>query len=202
MSLYEVKSSMLTLGPRVWRQGGRIYIRTNLALQVLALGSYARTVVVDPEMRRVEVAVRHVWAWSRHRLIPFARIDHIDYRYGGLPTDFGLFHGAMDRVERFLIELVLDDDERVPVASFRGEGSEMTGLGGVVFSGDSLIDHAGNQDDSSRALVEVLVEAIGVPLGKPLASARLRVCSACGRHAARHETRCTACGGAVEQARR
>lgn len=202
MSLFEVKSSALTLGPRVWHQGGRIYIRTNLLLQVLALGSYARTVVVDPEMRRVDVGVRHVWAWSRHRFIPFAHVDHIDYRYGGLPTDFGLFHGATDRVERFLVELVLDDGERVPVASFRGEGSAMTGLGGVLFSGDSLIDHAGNQDDSSRALVDVLIDAIGVPLGKPLASARLRVCSACGRHAARRETRCSTCGGAVEQARR
>lgn len=202
MSLYEVKSSVLTLGPRVWSQGGRIYIRTNRALQVLALGSYARTVVVDPEMRRVEVDVRHLWAWSRRRLIPFARIDHIDYRYGGLPTAFGLFHGVTDRVERFLIELVLDDDERVPVASFRGEGSEMTGLGGVVFSDDSLVDYAGNQDDSSRALVEVLIDAIGVPLGKPLASARVFVCSACGRHADRRETRCPACGGAVARSQR
>ncbi len=202
MSLFEVKSSALTLGPRVWHQGGRIYIRTNLLLQVLALGSYARTVVVDPEMRRVDVGVRHVWAWARRRFIPFARVDHIDYRYGGLPTAFGLFHGATDRVERFLVELVLDDGERVPVASFRGEGSAMTGLGGVLFSGDSLIDHAGNQDDSSRALVDVLIDAIGVPLGKPLASARLRVCSACGLHAARRETRCATCGGAVEQARR
>ena len=202
MSLFEVKSSAFTLGPRVWHQGGRIYIRTSLLLRVLALGSYARTVVVDPAMRRVEVGVRHVWAWSRHRLIPFARIDHIDYRYGGLPTDLGLFNGVtIDRVERFLVELVLDDGERVPVASFRGEGSAMTGLGGVVFSGDSLIDYAGNQDDSSRSLVDVLIEAIGVPLGKPLASARLRVCSACGRAAGR-ETRCSTCGGAVEQVRR
>jgi hypothetical protein len=201
MSLYEVKSSAFTLGPRVWHQGGRIYVRTNALLRALALGSYARTVVIDPQMRRVDVGVRHVWVWARHRIIPFARIDHIDYRYGGLPTDFGLFHGAMDRVERFLVELVLDDGERVPVASFRGEGSAMTGLGGVLFSGDSFIDYAGDQDESSRSLVEVLIDAIGVPLGKPLASARLRVCSACGRHAARREARCPTCGGAVEQAR-
>lgn len=201
MSLYEVKSGLFTLGPRVWHQGGRIYIRTNALLQALALGSYARTVVVDPEMRRVDVGVRHVWAWARHRFIPFARIDHIDYRYGSLWSDWGMFHGATDRVERYLIELVLDDDERVPVASFRGQGSEMTGLGGVVFSGDSMIDYAGNQDDTSRALLDVLLEVIGVPLGKPLSRARVHVCSACGRHAARGETRCASCGGAVQRAR-
>jgi hypothetical protein len=201
MSLYEVKSGLLALGPRVWHQGGRIYVRTNLLLQVLALGSYTRTVVVDPEMRRVDVGVRHVWVWARHRFIPFAHIDHIDYRYGSLGTDFGLFHGTTDRVERFLVELVLDDGERVPVASFRGEGSAMTGLGGVVFSRDSVIDYAGNQEDTSRALVDLLVEAIGVPLGKPMSSARVFVCSACGRHAGRGEARCSACGGAVQRAR-
>lgn len=202
MSLYELKSGLFTLGPRVWHQGGRIYIRTNALLQAFALGSYARTVVVDPEMRRVDVGVRHVWAWARHRFIPFAQIDHIDYRYGSLTSAWGMFHGATDRVERFLVELVLDDGERVPVASFRGQGSVMTGLGGVMFSGDSLIDYAGNQDDTSRALVDVLIDVIGVPLGKPLSSARVLVCSACGRHAARRETRCSACGGAVARPRR
>lgn len=202
MSLYELKSGLFTLGPRVWHQGGRIYIRTNALLQAFALGSYARTVVVDPEMRRVDVGVRHVWAWARHRFIPFAQIDHIDYRYGSLMADWGMFHGATDRVERFLIELVLDDGERVPVGSFRGQGSVMTGLGGVMFSGDSIIDYAGNQDDTSRALVDVLIDVIGVPLGKPLSSARVLVCSACGRHAARRETRCSACGGAVARPRR
>lgn len=201
MSLYELQSGLLTLGPRVWRQGGRIYVRTNLLLQVLALGSYSRTVVVDPEMRRVDVGVRHIWAWVRHRFIPFARIDHIDYRYGSLTSDIGMFHGATDRVERFLVELVLEDGERVPVGSFRGHGSEMTGVGGVMFSGDSMIDYAGNQDDTSLALVDILIEAIGVPLGKPLSSARVLVCSACGRHAARGEARCSACGGAVQRAR-
>lgn len=202
MSVYEVKSSMLTLAPRVWHQGGRIYIRTNWLLQTLALGSYARTVIVDPAMRRVDVGVRHVWVWARHRFIPFSRIDHIDYRYGSLTSDWGMFHGATDRVERYLIELVLDDDERVPVASFRGQGSEMTGLGGVIMSGDSLVDYAGNQEDTSRALLDELLAIIGVPLGKPLLSARVFVCSACGRHAGRRDTRCTSCGGAVQQVRR
>jgi hypothetical protein len=199
MSVLEVKTGLLSLSPRMREQGGRIYIRTSSVFRLLSLWSYTRTVVVDPGSRRVEVHVRHLWAWVRHRVIPFARIDHIDYRFGSLTTAWSWFYGATDQLEKFSLALVLDDDERIPVASFRGAGSVMTGLGGALW-GDTAIDYAGNQEDVSRALVELLVDVIGVPLGKPLASARVRACSVCGRHANLRDRRCTACGGEIARA--
>jgi hypothetical protein len=199
MSLFEVKIGLLSLTPRIQERGGRIYVRTSGLLRLLTLWSYTQTVIIDPGMRRVEVHVRHLWVWARHRLIPFARIDHIDYRFGSLLTSMSRIYGATDQLEKFSIDLVLDDDERIPVASFRGAGSVMTGLGGALM-GDSVVDYAGNQEDMSRALVELLVDTIGVPLGKPMASARVRVCSDCGRHAGLRDTRCTACGGEIARA--
>jgi hypothetical protein len=199
MSVLEVKTGLLSLAPRIREQGGRIYVKTSGLFQALTLGSYGRTVIVDPGMRRIDVSVRHLWAWVRHRFIPFARVDHIDYRFGSLTTSWSRWYGAADQLEKFSIDLVLDDDQRIRVASFRGAGSVMTGLGGALW-GDSLVDYAGNQEDVSRALVELLVDTIGVPLGKPLASARVRVCSACGLHAGPRDTRCTACGGEIARA--
>lgn len=202
MSIFQVKSGLLTLGPRVWHRGGRLYLRTSRFVRLLTLWSHARTVIVDPKLRRVEIQTRDLWAWTRHRLIPFARIDHLDYRYGSLPTSFSMFHGTTDRLEKFTIELVLDDGERVHVTSFRGEGAAMTGMSGVLLGGDALIDYAGTQEAASRDLVELLMETMGVPLGKRLGSARVRVCSACGRSAGPGNERCAYCGGAVELARR
>lgn len=199
MSVIEVKTGLLSSSPRIRERGGRIYVQTSGLLRLLTLGSYTQTVIVDPGMRRVDVGVRHLWAWVRHRFIPFARVDHIDYRFGSLTTPLSRWYGATDQLEKFTIELVLDDEERIPVASFRGAGSVMTGLGGALW-GDSFIDYAGNQEDVSRALVERLVDTIGAPLGKPLASARVRVCSECGRHAGPRDMRCTACGGEVARA--
>lgn len=196
MSVIEAKTSLLTLAPRVREHGGRIHVRTSGLVQLLALGSYSRMVVIDPGMRRIEVHARHVWLWARHRFVPFARVDHIDYRYGSLTTGWSWFYGATDRVEKFSIDLVLDDDERIRVGSFRGAGSVMTGLGGALL-GDSFVDWAGNQEDVSRALVERLADVLDVPLGKPLAGARVRVCSACGRHTSPGETRCNGCGGPI-----
>lgn len=199
MSLIEVKTGALSLSPRIRERGGRIFVRTSGLLRLLTLWSHTYTVIVDPGMRRIEVHERRLWAWARHRFIPFARVDHIDYRFASLTTALAWFYGAADQVERFSLDLVLDDDERIRVASFRGAGSVMTGLGGVLM-GDSLVDYAGNQEDVSRALVERLVETIGVPLGKPLASARVRVCSDCGRHANLRDPRCSACGGEIARA--
>lgn len=201
MSVFQVKSGLLTLGPRVWHRGGRLYVRTSRLLRLLSLWSHSRTVVVDPKMRRVEIHSRDLWAWTRHRLIPFARIDHLDYRYGSLPTSFSMFHGTTDRVEKFTIEVVLENGEQVHLASFRGEGAAMTGMSGVLLGGDAMIDYAGNQEAASRDLVELLVDTIGVPLGKRLGSARVRVCSACGRHAGAAGDRCAYCGGTVTRSR-
>lgn len=199
MSLIEVKIGALSLSPRVRERNGRLFIETSGLVRLCTLGSYARTVIVDPAMRRVDVGVRHIWAWERHRFIPFSRVDHVEYRFDSLTTSIARTYGATDQLEKFSIELVLDDDERVLVADFRGAGSIMTGMTGVL-SGDSLIDYAGTQEDVSRALVERLVEILGVPLGKPLASARVRVCSACGRYAAVRDTRCNVCGGEIARA--
>jgi hypothetical protein len=166
MSLLEVKSGLLALSPRIWQKSGRLHVSTNWLLQLLTLGSYARTVIIDRKRRRIEVGVRFLWAWTRHRLIPFASIDHIGYRYGSVATSLSSIDAEpTDRVERFVVELVLDGGERVRVASFRGEGSEMTGLGDVLL-GDSLVDHAGDQEERSRSFIEQLMDITGLPLGK------------------------------------
>lgn len=200
MSLREVRASFLTLGPKVWRDGERLHIRTSTLVQVATLFLRWRAVAVDPQRRRVEVETRTAWFLASRRAIPFDDVEHLDYQYRELPTSWSWLYGATDSIERYTIDLVLRDGERVRVAAVTGEGSVSTGLGGVVFGGDDLIDARGAQQERSLGLVDQLSALIGAPLGRPFVSDGNRgsttVCSACNRHVPASQSSCQYCGGA------
>lgn len=200
MSISEVTAGVLTLGPKVWRDGERLRVRTSTLLRCLSLFLHWRDVTIDPKWRRVEVETRTFWLFSSRRAIPFDDIEHIDYRYRELPTSWSWLYGSTDSVERYTIDLVLRDGEQVRVAAVTGEGSKSTGVGGVILGGDDLIDLRGAQQERSLALVDQLANVIGVPLGRQfLASGgrgSTRVCGACNRHMPASLSSCTYCGGA------
>lgn len=197
MSLIQFRSGLLTLAPRVWSEGTRLHIRNNLLLRCLTLFGHVHTVVVDTRRKHVEVRRRWLWLHVRERRIPFERIAYVDYSFHSLITACTGHMQTADQVESFRIALVLDDDTRITVCHYRGEGTAMTGWGGVLF-GDRVFDSGGNQEAASRRLVDILTGMLDVPLGARLLSrdaARIAVCEKCNRHLTAGEARCPMCGG-------
>ena len=205
MSLYRVTSSFLSLKPRIWREGGRIRLRTGLLLQALSLFSWRRRVTIDPGAQTVTVETRYLWGLQRRRAVPFSSVEYIDYGFGSLMTGWSLWSGTTDQVESFSVALVLKGSgERVTLAKFRGEGSRMTGWSGVLLGGDDLVDWSGDQEEASRSFVRTLQAILQVPLGKPVATARgfegeRYRCVSCGRDSPPNKTRCQYCGKPVRR---
>lgn len=206
MSLYRAQSSLLSVAPRVSRVGTAIVVRTAWLWQLLSLFLYLRTVRISPALRRIDIDTRWLWLWHRHHIVHFDAIANIEYSFHSVGTSWVWFWRwgieRSDQVESFRVGVALRDSGQViPIATFRGEGSSMTGLTGVLL-GDSLIDAEGTQEDASRQFVELLERTLEVPIGRPLilgGTRSLYVCGGCGRSGAPGRASCLYCGGAIER---
>ena len=203
MSLRTFSSSLLTLGPSIGNEGGVLRLRTPRLLRVLSLGSFCRTVEVDSRRRRVRFLTRRLWAFTAERSLGFEEVDHLDYEYASLATEWSWWHGPTDEIDRYTVSLVLKGTgEKIPLATYHGEGAICTGWEGVIFSDDSPIDGQGTQDEQSLSLVEALRRILGVPLGKQIGPIRdgdghLWRCRGCGRHGPPRRPTCQYCGAAA-----
>jgi len=95
-----------------------------------------------------------------------------------------------------------DPSDRVKLFTFFGEGARETGWAGVLLGGDSLVDHAGDQEQASRQFLRMLKAFTGVTVGKPLmhlkdTDGKAHFCTECGRPAPPVKDKCLYCGGAV-----
>jgi hypothetical protein len=196
-------TSLLSISPQLWWEHETLWIRTSRLLQVLGLGSYARTVAVCPKMKRIEITTRRLWFWTSARIIAFEDIAYLLYEFGSVGTDWVASRTTFsraDQLESFRIGLGLRSKEELWLTAFRGEGSVPTGALGVVF-GDSLIDLQGDQEDQSRSLIDWLEKLTGAPLGRPLLDrGAIKVCAKCGRAGDPDALRCT-CGGSFKLVR-
>ena len=207
MSLTTLTSGFLAVKPRVWVADGVLHARTNLLVQMLSLGSFAKHVAVDPNAHRVRIDTRRLWVLRSQRDIAFDDISHIDYSFSAIGTEWG---GAFtrfqrqDQVERYKISLVLSDDDEthVHLFNFTGEGAVETGGWGVLM-GDDWLDAAGDQDAASRDYIDLLCAATGKKLNKPwdyadrIANESPHRCADCGRVAMEGRTKFVYCGGAI-----
>jgi len=165
MSLFTQTSSLLSLKPRVWVEGGNLMARTGWLVRFLSLFSYSKLVAVDKSTQYVTITTKRLWGFTSSKVIPFGRIERIDYSFGSMMTDWSLFQGETDRLESFTISLMLDDPhEKVKLFSFMGEGSVSTGWSGVLFGGDDVVDYQGDQEASSRDYAEALKAFTGKTL--------------------------------------
>lgn len=203
MSLWTASTRFLSLGPTVWTEDASLHLRAPILLRVLSLGSYCRNVVVDSRRRTISFRQRYLWAFSHERNVTFDEIDHLDYDYKGLPTGWSYFHGTTDEIETYVVSLVLKGTgERVPVATFHGEGAVCTGWSGVLFSDDTALDLQGTQGDQSLSLVEGLRRILGVPLGKQIGPIRDAQgvqwrCTSCLRNSPPRRPKCQYCGASA-----
>ncbi|MFO0615473.1 MAG: hypothetical protein U0414_22965 [Polyangiaceae bacterium] len=165
MSLITVTSPLSALNPKVWVEEGRLHARTNLFLMILCLFFWQRTVIVDRRERTVLVRSRFLWLLENTRVIPFSEIDHLYYRYNRVSTGWDMMGRDTDSLESFSVGLSLEDGSEVNLLAFRGDGTGMTGVSGVLM-GDSLVDTEGDQEGASLGFVDQLQRFTGKSLGK------------------------------------
>lgn len=201
--MFVLRSKYFGTGPSIRRSGEHIWITTHPLVRLLSMFSYVRRVHVDGSAGYVFLTERKFWLSRSSRTIPFKHVAGVRYTHGEVPTSWNIRGAIHDTVETFSIGLQLHDSgEVVSVARFSGEGS--AGDAGTLLLGDDLLDFEGTQDSESRALVENLLEVIGVELSGsrspavPLGGLRW-ACLDCGRPVP-PQPKCLYCGGPVAKA--
>jgi hypothetical protein len=206
VSIVKVSSGALSLAPHVVVGRNWLMARTHGLWSLLSLFSYQRELWVDGTQRQIRLRERKWWK-TRETRLGIDAIDHIDYRYFGLPTSFFTSHqaGRMtaetgDRMDRFVVELALKSGEHLPLFTFIGEGAVTTGALGTLL-GDDWLDAEGKQEEEARGFVEHLMRLTRLGLSPSLpqqaAERRGTRCPQCGQLNA-PRTRCLYCGASLE----
>ena len=207
MSIVKLNAPGLSIAPHVVAGQHWLAARTHRLWSLLSLFSYQREVWVDARQRQVRLRERKWWK-TRDRRLSFDELDHIEYRYVGLPTAFFPYLRryrqttleTADRMDRFLVSLALKSGEHLPLFTFVGEGSVSTGLVGTLM-GDSWLDLEGRQEEQARSFVDHLTRLTQLGLGPSLprqaAERRGMRCFRCGQLNA-PRARCLYCGAALE----
>ncbi len=114
-------SRFLAICPKVKDEGDELVACTSLAGWFLSLTLIYRQVDVDAERKVVVISRRLFWFFHSAKIIPFGRIQEIDYEYEDLGpfTSLGLTGDAKDC---FSVNLRLVDDSTVHLFNFLGEG--------------------------------------------------------------------------------
>jgi len=207
VSIVKLNAPGLSISPHVVVGQHWLSARTHRLWSLLSLFSYQRELWVDAGQRRVRVRERKWWK-TRETLVSIDAIEHIDYRYIGLPTAF-FAHvrrynqttlETADRMDRFQVSLVLKSGEHLPLFTFIGEGAVSTGIVGSLL-GDSWLDLEGKQEEQARTFVEHLMRLTQLGLGPSLpqqaAERRGMRCFQCGQVNA-PRPRCLYCGAALQ----
>ena len=205
MSFFTATSSFLSLKPKIRVDGDRLFTRTCVLVQLLSLLGYYRSLEVDQRTHTIEIYTRRFWLFSDTRTIQFSEVSHLDYDFSSLMTSWSILGDTHDQLESFHVALVLHQKgEKVELFSFMGEGSQETGLIGVML-GDSVLDFQGSQQKESLKFATLLADFIGVSIGdkiKPLRdeAGREYFCISCKRSNAPTRKKCLYCGGEVSAA--
>lgn len=165
MSILAITSPLAALNPKVWTEDGQLRARTNLLLQILCLFFWERTVIVDRRERTILLRNRFLWLLERTHVFAFGDLSHIDYRFASMSTGWDMFGRDTDSLEKFTVSVTKHDGETIELFAFRGDGTGMTGVTGVML-GDSALDYEGDQADKSLGYVEQLQRFTGLTLGK------------------------------------
>ena len=153
---------LLSVCPRVRRDGGRLVAVTSWKMWLLSLCSLSREVVVDPGQQCVIIR-RRVWLFARRRRIAFGRIKAVTYGYQDWAAG-SLWSWAHDSADLFSTGLRLHDGREVHLFYFLGDGTFHNDgpLPDWLYWPDFLPDFSGTQEKESRAFVELLSKLIGV----------------------------------------
>jgi len=206
VSVVVLTSQWLGTGPTAWVEDGQLHARASLLFRALSAFSHDVRLRVDRKSRYVTIERRWWWGLRRRlRAVPFRQISHVAYRFSSFGTEWAWFHRT-DQFEVLSVSLALAGGETVPLFSFLGEGSVVTGWRGELL-GDSPIDLRGDQVEHSRRFVDLLAAALGVGLRAPVRRVRRDAygnvwrCGDCHVLGPPRPGRCFHCGGELASRR-
>ena len=159
------RSRLLTVVPRISRDGAKLVGRTSVKGFLLSLTLLYRTVVVDPDGQTISISARVFWLLREVHTIPFADVEKIIYRYEDMNPASALGLSG-DTKDWFSVKLRVRGDREIHLFHFFGEGGFQHGsldwLPSWMYWSERLFDMRGTQDDDSRAFVKQLERIIGV----------------------------------------
>lgn len=210
MSVQETSFLVLdTWLPKVTYSSKVITARSSLPMQLVTLFSSKRGIKVCNSEKLITISTRRWWFKTTVEKIPFAKVRYIDVSQitvGGSP---GLTQGGFnwrDQQENFIPYVMSVDGTKIDLIGFLGEGSVLTGWGGVLL-GDEMVDFRGKQEEKARKFASAVAMLIGVPCGiesKVLAEARSTdgklKCPSCSHLNAINYKKCLYCGADITMA--
>lgn len=156
-------SSLLSLSPRLTRDGERILVRSNLLQRVLTLGVYSRTVWIEPAKSRLRVQTRSWWFRRKRQRISFESIQAVTYDYEDVAFE-RMINWAHQAWDSFRVGLRFFDQSELHLFTFFGAGS-FTNNGPLpdwCYLTETTFDVTGMQQTESRRLVDLLAKMTGV----------------------------------------
>jgi hypothetical protein len=158
-------SSLLSLCPRVHKQGRCLVASTPWRLRLLTLGTVLRKVIVDPKQQVVWLRRRYLWLFAPRRRIAFRSIEAITYGYQDVAYS-SVLSWAHDSTDLFRVGLRLHGGDEVHLFFFFGDGtfSNDGPFPDWFYWSDYLFDLCGTQDRESRVFAELLSRLTGAPI--------------------------------------
>ena len=157
--------SLLSMGPKISREEGRLVARTSLMGFLSSLTLLHRTVIVDPMKQAISIRRRLFWFFTSRKKIPFERVQSIVYTYDDWNSNTA-FGGSDDSKDCFAVKLKLWSDRLVHLFNFYGEGTFVNNSAFPDwFDWDEYrVDLSGTQESESRMFVDLLQKILNVPV--------------------------------------
>jgi hypothetical protein len=164
---------VLRVAPTIDVETDRLHGCTPLLARLMWLFSYGRCVTVNRRLQQVIVSTQWLWFWRGVRVIPFAKVSRIIYRAQALPSlslwrYLSLDESGTSDSAFFLISLAIKGDAPenawTEVALFTVWEQQPREPGLLDRLAGIRQNPYRTGDESSRAIVEILHDYLGVPI--------------------------------------
>ena len=163
-----LSSGLLSFGPRIRKDDGKLVATTGWRFGLLTLGTVLRRVEVDAATKTVQIHSRYLWLFTHTRNIRFRDVQAVTYGYSDWsPNSFLSF--AHDAVDVFAAGLRLHNEREIGLFTFLGDG-EFTNDGPFpdwCYWSEFAFDMMGTQAKESRVFVNLLSKMLGVTVQPP-----------------------------------
>lgn len=148
--------SLLSFGPRVRIEDGRLVASTGWSFLIPTLGLWRKRLVVDAHARQLDFTVSFLWLfWLRYR-IPFNDVKEVIYRYENWAW-FGSIT-AQDAYDCFIVGVMTNNRDEYLFFRWMGEGEFANNSiwPDWMYWDQYVFDFKGTQDKESQRFFELL----------------------------------------------
>ncbi len=162
-------TSLLSLSPRIRRDGDSLVVTTGLVSMALTLGTWRRRLEIKPLERSLCLEDAICYFWHKRRTLRFDQVQAVTYGYVDEAAAANWLSWGHDTVDNFRVGLRLKDDQEIHFFAFYGAGAFQHD--GVFpdwwFWDEYLFDAVGTQETTSRRFVDLLCRLFDVAVIPP-----------------------------------